>query len=96
MNEIFKKFLKYLSFGNLSIKQKFFLFSLGSLFWLMLVSAVGLITIFKMNTTSKQMVEELVPQEKVTNAVIRKLRGANISVHKILLYDEKEIINDKF
>lgn len=60
----------------------------------MLVSAVGLITIFKMNTTSNQMVEELVPQEKVINAVIRKLRGANISVHKILLYDDKEIIKE--
>ncbi|MDW7998658.1 MAG: diguanylate cyclase [Thermodesulfovibrio sp.] len=62
----------------------------------MLVSAVGLITIFKMNNTSKQMVEELVPYEKVSNAVIRKLRGANISVHKIMLYDEKEIIQENY
>lgn len=93
MDKILKKLF---NLGNLSIKQKFLLFSIGSLCWLILVSAVGLVTIFKMNATSKQMVDELVPQEKLVNAVIRKLRGASISVHKIVLYDDKDIIKENY
>lgn len=93
MDWIFNKIVNFLNFRNLSIKQKILVFSLGSLFWLMLISAIGLITIFKMSSMSKQMVEEIVPQEKVINSVIRKLRGANISVHKMILYREHDVID---
>lgn len=96
MKSIFKKFIRIIRFKDLSIKHKISLFSVVSLFWLLLVSAVGLFTIHKMSDMSYKMVDELVPQEKVVNAVIRKLRGASISVHKIMLYDDEEIINENY
>lgn len=78
--------------GNLSIKAKLFLLSVGSLLCLLIIGSVGLYTSYRMNIMSEEMVEEIVPQEKVVNNVIRKLRGASISVHKVFIYQEPEKI----
>ncbi len=96
MKEVFRNIINILIFRNLSINQKILFFSLGSLFWLLLISSISLLTIFKMSLMSEQMVEEIVPQEKATNSVIRKLRGANISVHKIIIYNDQDSINANY
>lgn len=96
MKEVFRNIINILNFRNLSINQKILFFSLGSLFWLLLISSISLLTIFKMSLMSEQMVEEIVPQEKATNSVIRKLRGANISVHKIIIYNDQDSINANY
>ncbi|BCB95113.1 hypothetical protein JZK55_00350 [Dissulfurispira thermophila] len=93
---MFKKIINLLTFTDLPVRKKFILFSLGSLFWLAVISAIGLITMFDMSAKSKLMVDVIGPHEKTANIVVRKLRGASISAHKIVLYKDTERINNNY
>lgn len=96
MKDILKKLINLLTFTDLPVGKKFLLFSLGSLFWLAVISAIGLITMFDMSAKSKLMVDIIGPQEKTANIVVRKLRGASISAHKMILYKDTERINNNY
>lgn len=96
MRDTLKKLINLLTFTDLPVGKKFLLFSLGSLFWLAVISAIGLITMFDMSAKSELMVDIIWPQEKTANIVVRKLRGASISAHKIVFYKDTERINNNY
>jgi diguanylate cyclase (GGDEF)-like protein len=96
MRDILKKIINLLTFTDLPVRKKFLLFSIGALFWLAVISAIGLITMFDMSAKSKLMVDVIGPQEKTANIVVRKLRGASISAHKIALYKDTERVNNNY
>ncbi|OGW21112.1 MAG: hypothetical protein A2Z82_00645 [Nitrospirae bacterium GWA2_46_11] len=96
MKDILKKLINALTFTDLPIRNKFILFSSGAMFWLVVIAAIGLVSLFEMNAKSKRMADIIVPQEKTSNIVIRKLRGASISVHKIILHKDAERINNNY
>jgi len=96
MRDILKKIINILTFTGLPVRKKLLLFSLGSLFWLAVISAIGLITMFDMSAKSKLMVDIIGPREKTANIVVRKLRGASISAHKMVLYKDTERINNNY
>ncbi|WP_333654733.1 diguanylate cyclase [Dissulfurispira sp.] len=96
MRDILKKIINILTFTGLPVRKKLLLFFLGSLFWLAVISAIGLITMFDMSAKSKLMVDIIGPREKTANIVVRKLRGASISAHKIVLYKDTERINNNY
>ncbi|MBF0328046.1 MAG: diguanylate cyclase [Nitrospirae bacterium] len=87
------KLLNLLTFKDLPIRQKFISFSVGTAFWLVVIATIGLITMYQVNKVSKRMVEVIEPQQKVGNILIRKIRGASISAHKILLAKDTEKVN---
>jgi len=91
-----KKLINLITFTDLPVRQKFLLFSTGAIFWLGVVSVIGLITTHDVSKKAKEMVEVITPQEKTGNILIRKLRGASISAHKIALYNDKEIISNSY
>jgi diguanylate cyclase (GGDEF)-like protein len=96
LREIVQKIINLLTFTDQPIRRKFLLFSIGALFWLVVIAAIGLISLVEMNTKSKRMADVIVPQEKTSNVVLRKLRGASISAHKIVIYKDIGIINDNY
>jgi len=87
------KILDLLVFTNLPIKKKFLLFSLGTFFWFIVVSAIGLVTMFEMNSKSQRIVDVIEPHQRTGHIIIRKLRGVSISVHKIFIVEERDKIN---
>lgn len=91
-----KRLLNILTFTELPIRKKFLLFSIGVLFWLSVIAAIGLISLFEINSKSNYMVDRIVPQERTVNIVVRKLRGASISAHKIALYKDTDVINNHY
>jgi diguanylate cyclase (GGDEF)-like protein len=91
---LFRKFINLVTFTDLPIRNKFVLFSVGALFWLVVISVIGLITMFDMSAKSKQMVDTIWSQEKTANIAIRKLRGANISIHNMALFRTRDSIVD--
>lgn len=88
------KLLNLLTFRDLPIRQKFISFSVGTAFWLVVIAAIGLITMYEVDTVSKRMVDVIEPQQKVGNILIRKIRGASISAHKILLAKDASKVNN--
>ncbi|MBI5212559.1 MAG: diguanylate cyclase [Nitrospirae bacterium] len=96
MKDIIKKLLSALTFTDLPIRNKFILFSSGALFWLIVIAAIGLVSLFDMNAKSKKMVDVIVSQERTANIVIRKLRGANISMHNIVIHHDREFVSANY
>jgi diguanylate cyclase (GGDEF)-like protein len=96
MSETLKKIIDLLTFKDLVIRKKFVLFSVGSLFWVVVIASIGLISLYEMNVKSKLMVDVIVPQEKTTNIILRKLRGTSISAHKIIIYKDTDIVNANY
>ena len=93
MKKQMNKILDLLVFTNLPIKKKFLLFSLGTFFWFIVVSAIGLVTMFEMNSKSQRIVDVIEPHQRTGHIIIRKLRGVSISVHKIFIVEERDKIN---
>ncbi len=91
--QVLKKAAKLLTFADLPIRKKFVLFSVGSLFWFVVIAAIGLVSFFEMNSKTKHMGDVIVPQERTANIIIRKLRGASISAHKTVIYEDPSVIN---
>ncbi|TAN40613.1 MAG: sensor domain-containing diguanylate cyclase [Nitrospirae bacterium] len=88
------KLLNMLTFKDLPIRQKFMSFSVGTAFWLVVIAAIGMITMYQVNKVSKRMVDVIEPQQKVGHILIRKIRGASISAHKILLSKDMDKVNN--
>ncbi|MBI3592788.1 MAG: diguanylate cyclase [Nitrospirae bacterium] len=96
IKELSRKIINFITFTDLPVRKKFLLFSVGALFWLAIIAGIGFITMFDMNSKSKQMVDKIWPQEKTANIVIRKLRGANISVHNMAISKNEKVINASY
>jgi two-component system cell cycle response regulator len=85
-----------LTFCDLPIRKKFLLFAVGTAFWVLVISGIGLVTMFDISARSELMVEKIWPQEKTANIVIRKLRGANISVHNMDTFTDIESVHGDY
>lgn len=96
MKELLRKIGNIITFKDIALKKKFLLFSAGSLFWLIVISTISIIFMFHISAKSKWMVDSIIPKERTTNIIIRKLRGASISAHKIALYSDPERIKRSF
>jgi len=46
------------------------------------------------NNVSKALTGEIVPHIQASQKLIIKIRGANVSVHNIVIHAEKDIVND--
>jgi diguanylate cyclase (GGDEF)-like protein len=91
-----ERLINFVTFTDLPMRKKFLLFSIGTLFWLVVISAIGFITLFSLNRDVEKLVDVVGPHEKALNSVVRKIRGATISAYKIAHNTDIEIINAHF
>ena len=91
-----KRLLDIIVFKDLPIAKKFQLFSVGTLFWLVVVAGIGLVTMLEMNAKSQRIVDVIEPHQRTGHIFIRKLRGISISAHKIALSSDKYVINSNY
>ena len=96
LKHFLRRFLNTLAFVNLSIRMKFLLFSAGTLFWLVATSAVGFFMISSLGSEMVKLGNVINPEQKVLNSVSRKLRGADIEIHKMVLAVDTREINDAY
>jgi two-component system cell cycle response regulator len=96
IKSLLHKIINILTFTDLSIRKKFVLFSAGTLFWIVVTSAIGFIMLIHLSTESKQLVDIVVPQQKVLNRVVRNLTNASMEVHSIFLYKDANNISSNF
>lgn len=92
----FQKILNIITFRDIPLQKKFLLFSIGSLFWLMVVSGIGLTFMFYMDSSSKKMVNVNVPQSKTVNLILGNVREICVSVHKVIVSDDKRIAEKNY
>jgi len=91
-----KKILAILTFRDLPINRKFLLFSSGYLFWFLVINLTCFSALFIVQLKADIVIEEIIPWGRTSEIMIRKIRGASISVHKIIISDEMEQANQNY
>ena len=93
ISKICKRIVNYLTFTDIPIWQKVLLFAAAGIFWFIIIAAIGLSAVTYVDNSSKALTNEVVPQILASQKVIIKIRGANVSVHNIVIHDDIKIVN---
>ncbi len=99
--KLFWRFINLITFTDIPIWQKIFLFAGGGIFWFIITALVGLGAVTYVNSSSHILTDQVVPQIKASQKLIINIRGANVSVHNIVIHDDMETVSmnyerDKF
>ena len=94
ISKILKRCLNYLTFTDIPIWQKLLLFSTAGIFWFVVIAMIGLGAVRYVSISSSALTNEAVPQIQASQKVIIKIRGANVSVHNIVIHDDISTINN--
>jgi diguanylate cyclase (GGDEF)-like protein len=78
------RFIRLITFIDLPINQKFRLFSVGVLFWFVVMAALTVVGMVGINMRYDKIVNHAVPQDKVVQKVIRNLQAMTIDSSNML------------
>jgi diguanylate cyclase (GGDEF)-like protein len=93
---LYKKIVDFITLRIFSVRQKLILYAVSGLAWFLLMTAIGFYTVYIINQYAEKTFVEIIPHDKTAQKVIRKLRGASISAHKIVLYDDPDVMNNSY
>ena len=68
---LIKRFIRLITFVDLPIRRKFSLFSVGVLFWFVLLSCVSFYVLIDVNIKTLQVVDRLLPYERFAQDALR-------------------------
>ncbi len=83
------RLMRLLTFIDLPIKKKFRLFSVGVLFWFLVMASLTIIGMASISIRYDKIINNAVPQDKVVQKVIRNLQAMNIDASGILKAQDK-------
>jgi diguanylate cyclase (GGDEF)-like protein len=86
-----EKVIDFITFVNLPIRKKFILFSVGVLSWFIIMCAINIATILYIDSRFGEIVNYVIPHDRITQKIIRKLNDVNINLIEIT---EKSDIKD--
>jgi diguanylate cyclase (GGDEF)-like protein len=89
----FKRIYNFMTFTDIPIWQKLLLFAAGGIGWYIVIAMIGLLAINHVNYSSQELTDKIMPQVQTGQKVIIMIRGANVSVHNIVIYDDVKIVN---
>jgi diguanylate cyclase (GGDEF)-like protein len=81
-----------LALKDVSIRHKLLFFALGGLAWFLIISLVALGSITYVKHLSRNLTDRISPQMQTTQKAIIKLRGANVSVHNLAIYEDENFL----
>ncbi|MDO8282299.1 MAG: diguanylate cyclase [Thermodesulfovibrionia bacterium] len=90
-----KKFIKFITFVNMPIKEKFIFFFFGVLFWFIVMFVIGMGSSIVIDSKTDKIVNHLIPHERVTQKIIRNLQSLSIDISEIEAMPDTEGIDRK-
>jgi len=87
------RFMRLITFVDLPIKLKFRLFSIGVLFWFVVMAALTVVGMVGINMRYDKIVNHAVPQDKVLQKVIRNLQAMTIDSSNMLKAGERVTVD---
>ena len=80
---LFRRSIEYLTFVHQPLKKKFILFGIGVLAWLLIISAISMSSLFWLGRESGRTLEYLIPQDRASQKIIRKLQMLKIDGNEL-------------
>jgi diguanylate cyclase (GGDEF)-like protein len=93
--ELLKRFIKLIAFVDLPINKKFILFSIGVVFWFVVMFVVTIATNIDINRNTTNIVKNIMPYDRVTQKITRKLQSLSIDVTEIMGISEVKVLDQK-
>ncbi len=93
---LIKRCIHLLTFTDIPIRNKLFLFAAGGIAWFVIIALIGLGAVMYVNGSSRSLTDQVVPQIKASQKLIIHIRGANVSVHNIVIHDEPDVVNRNY
>ncbi len=91
---IFKRILNFLTFTDIPIRHKLLIFAGAGIGWFIVIAMIGLLAIKSVDYSSSELTDNIVPQIQTGQKVIIMIRGANVSVSNIVIYDNKDVVDN--
>jgi diguanylate cyclase (GGDEF)-like protein len=92
--KLFRPIVKFITFTDIPIWKKLLMFSSGGIAWFIIISLVGFGAVTYVNNSSKALTDQVIPQIQAGQKAIIKIRGANVSVHNIVIHDNFDTVNE--
>jgi diguanylate cyclase (GGDEF)-like protein len=83
------RFIRLITFIDLPIKKKFRLFSIGVLFWFLVMATLTVVGMLGINMRYDKIVNHAVPQDKVVQKIIRNLQAMTIDSSNMLKAEDR-------
>ncbi len=90
----FRRLFNYITFTDIPIWQKILLFAGGGIAWFVIIALIGLGAVSYVNDASRALTDQVVPQIQASQKLIIKTRGANVSVHNIVIHDDMRTVQN--
>ncbi len=95
LKKAFSKFINIITFVDLPIRKKFLLFSFGVLFWFIVMFAISIAANIHVNTKTAKIVNQLVPLDRTTQKITRKLQSLSIDAAEIVNISNLHVLDQK-
>lgn len=93
ISKFIKSIYNLLTFTDIPIWKKLLLFATGGIAWFIIIALIGLGAVTYVNVSSTALTSKVIPHIQASQKLIIKIRGANVSVHNIVIHDDAERIN---
>ncbi len=78
VKDMSRRFINFITFVDLPIKKKFRLFSVGVLFWFVMLFVVTMAALFTVNQKTDNIVRDLIPQDRLAQKIARNIQSLNL------------------
>ncbi len=90
--ESLKRFIKFITFVDLPINRKFILFSIGTIFWFLIMFIISIITNHQINSSTDRIINRVIPYERTIQKITRKLEGLTTDIQEIVNADNVQAL----
>ncbi|UCF87356.1 MAG: HAMP domain-containing protein, partial [Nitrospiraceae bacterium] len=95
LTDYFKKFIKIITFVDLPISKKFFLFSIGVAFWFLVMFIVSIATNISINAKTNKIINHVMPYDRTTQKITRKLQSLSVDASEIMETSDVSFLDRK-
>ncbi len=92
---LLKRCINFIIFVDIPIRKKFVLFAVAVLFWFLVMFVISIATIIDINSRSDQIVDGIIPPDKVAQKMTRKLQRLDIDSGAIMDATVVKILDQK-
>ena len=78
VKDMSRRFINFITFIDLPIKKKFRLFSVGVLFWFVMLFVVTLAALLTVDKKTDTIVRDLIPQDRLAQKIARNIQSLNL------------------
>ncbi|MBT0652331.1 diguanylate cyclase [Geomobilimonas luticola] len=78
IKDMSRRFINFITFIDLPIKKKFRLFSVGVLFWFVMLFVVTMAALLTVDRKTDNIVRNLIPQDRLAQKIARNIQSLNL------------------